>query len=606
MAGGWQGKLLTVDLTSGDIGVVTPDPDLYRLYIGGVGLAARILYDRIPLDANPLGPENVLGIFTGPMTGTRFPGCGRVATCALSPLTGGWGQSLMGGYLGVALKRAGWDGILLGGAAKTPIYLLVEDGGTQIVDASDLWGLDTYETEAVLRERHPRFEVASIGPAGENLSPMSGVAHRRGEFSGRCGMGAVLGSKKVKAVVVRGSGKVNVADRHAFDDLISRHAEILETHPQAQSHSEQGTASVAKMCMMMGDMPVRNWSGETWQEGADSLSGDAIVSQILVKREGCYACTIRCKGVVSVDEGGIQVEEGPGPEYETLGSMGTLLLHGNLAGVAKANELCNRLGLDTINTGSAIAWAMEAFERGILTTADTNGLELRWGNTETILKTIEAIGRGEEGLGSLLAMGSRKAAEKIGQGSEEYAINVKGLDLAMHHPRVFHGLALTYAFLPHGASHMEGGFNQRGSKTSVEKFVNETIETIRLSTIGNAGIFCAFTASGAPMPFVADLLESVTGESFTEDSLREYADRDYLVRYAFNLRAGRTPAANVLPERILKQMEEREPRWAADWPLAVSAYYRARSFDEKGHPTAESLRAAGLDDVVADMALWNR
>ena len=213
MAGGWQGKLLTIDLTSGDIGVVTPDPDLYRLYIGGVGLAARMLYDRIPPDANPLGPENVLGIFTGPMTGTRFPGCGRVATCALSPLTGGWGQSLMGGYLGVALKRAGWDGILLSGAAKTPIYLLVEDGGTQIVDASDLWGLDTYETEAVLRERHPRFEVASIGPAGENLCPMSGVAHRRGEFSGRCGMGAVLGSKKVKAVVVRGNSKVNVADR---------------------------------------------------------------------------------------------------------------------------------------------------------------------------------------------------------------------------------------------------------------------------------------------------------------------------------------------------------------------------------------------------------
>ena len=606
MSGGWQSKFLTVDLTRGDIGVVTPDPGCYQLYIGGIGMAARMLYDRIAPDANPLGPGNVLGIFAGPMTGIRFPGCGRVSVCALSPLTEGWGQSSMGGHFGTALKRAGWDGVLLSGAARTPSYLLIEDGEAQVVDASDLWGLDTYETEAILRERHPRFEVMCIGPAGENLCPLSGIAHRRGKLAGRCGMGAVLGSKAIKAVVVRGSGKVNIVDRHALDELLSRHAEIIETHPQAQPYSEQGTANMTKLAMMVGDMPVRNWSGDVWQEGADNLSGDAIVSQILVKREGCYACTIRCKGIVSVDEGTIHVEEGPGPEYETLGSMGTLLLHGNLAGVSKANELCNRLGLDTIGTGSTIAWAMEAFERGVLTTADTDGLELTWGNTDAILKVIEAIGHGEAGIGSLLAMGSRRAAERLGQGSEEYAMNVKGLDVPMHHPRVFHGLALAYALLPHGASHMEGGFNQRGRRTSVEKWVAETIDTIRASTIANAAIFCAFTASGAPMQFVADLLESVTGEPYTEGSLRACADRVYLLRHAFNLRAGRTPEANVLPERIVKQMEERDSRWTTDWPLAIPAYYQARGLDEQGYPTAEALRAAGLDDVVADMALWSR
>jgi len=601
-----QGKLLTVNLASGDIAKVTPSAELYRLYIGGTSLAARILYDMIPPDANPLGPENVLGIFTGPLTGTRFPGSGRVSVCALSPLTEGWGQASMGGHLGTPLKRAGWDGVLLSGAAKTPSYLLIEDGQVQIIDASDLWGLDTYETEAILRERHPRFEVACIGPAGENLCPLSGIAHRRGELAGRCGMGAVLGAKKIKAVVVRGSGRVSVADSRAFDELLARHAEIIEAHPQTQSYSKQGTASITKLVMMLGDMPVRNWSGEIWQEGADNLSGDAIVSQILVKRAGCYACPIHCKGIVSVDEGTIQVQEGPGPEYETLGSMGTLLHHDSLAGVAKANELCNRLGLDTIGTGSAIAWAMEAFERTVLTTADTDGLELVWGNTDAILETIEAIGHGKDGLGALLAMGSRRAAEKLGQGSEEYAMNVKGLDVPMHNPRGFHGLALAYACLPHGASHMGGGFNQRGPDASIEDWVNETIESMRVSTIDDAAIFCAFAASEAPRLFVADLLESATGEPHTETSLRECADRDYLLRWAFNLRAGRTPTANVLPERIAEQMKKSDPRWAADWPLAIPAYYKARGFDEKGYPTAETLRAAGLDDIVADMSFWNR
>ena len=606
MSGGWTGKILKVDLPSGKIGTATPDPEAYRLYIGGTGLAARMLYDMIPPDANPLGPENVVAILTGPLTGTRFPGCGRLSVCALSPLTGVWGQASMGGHLGTALKRAGWDGVLLTGAALTPSYLLIEDGEAQLVDASDLWGLDTYETEALLRERHPRFEVMCIGPAGENLIPLAGIAHRRGELAGRCGLGAVLGSKKLKAVVVRGSGKVGLTHRRAFDELLARHAEILETHPQAQPYSEQGTASMAKLVMMLGDMPVKNWSGEIWQEGADNLSGDAIVSQILVKREGCYACTIRCKGIVKVDTDAIQVEEGPGPEYETLGSMGTMLLHDDLAGVAKANELCNRLGLDTIGTGSAIAWAMEAFERGVLTAADTDGLELTWGNTDAILKTIEAIGHGEKGLGALLAAGSRGAAKKVGQSSGEYAMNVKGLDLAMHNPRVFNGLALCYAFLPHGASHMEGGFNQRGPRTSVEKWVDETIETMRSGALANDVIVCSFAASGAPMEFVADLLESTTGEPYTADSVRACADREYLLRYAFNLRRGQSTAANVLPKRIVRQMEENDARWETDWPLARQAYYQARGLDEQGYPTAEALRAAGLDFVVADMERWNR
>jgi aldehyde:ferredoxin oxidoreductase len=597
---GWQGKLLTVDLTSSEVGALRPDPQTYRQYIGGTGLAARLLYDRIAPDADPLGPENVLAILTGPLTGTRFPGCGRVSICALSPLTARWGQSSMGGYFGATLKRAGWDGMLLKGAAETPGYLLIEDGAAQIVAASDIWGLDTYETHALLRQRHPRFEVACIGPAGENLLPIAAVAHRPGKLAGRCGMGAIMGSKKIKAVVVRGSGKLELADGPGYDELVARAVEILKTNSQAQLYAHLGTAGLTEGVMMMGDMPVRNWSGEIWQEGAENLSGETIVADILLRRTTCHACTIRCKPEVSVDEGNLRVEKGPGPEYETLGSLGTLLRHRNLAGVARANELCNRLGLDTISAGATLAWAMEAFEHGHLTGDD--GLELTWGDTEAILKTIEAMGRGQGKLGALLALGSRQAAARVGQGSAEYAMNVKGLEIAMHHPRVFHGLAFSYACLPQGASHMEGGFNQRGLGASLQELVAETIETMRRGALGNSAIFCAFPAADAPLQFVGHLLESATSVRYSADELRACADRDYLLRYAFNLRAGHTPASNALPGRIVRQMKASDPRWEADWPRALPAYYAARGFDAQGYPTAETLQAAGLDDVVADIS----
>jgi aldehyde:ferredoxin oxidoreductase len=600
---GWQGKILSIDLTSGDASAFAPDPATYRQYIGGTALAARLLYERIPAGADPLGPENVLGLLTGPLTGTNFPGCGRVSLATLSPLTGGWGQSSMGGFFGAALKRAGWDGILLAGAAPAPVYLLVEDGEAQILDAADLWGLDTYETHALLRQRHPRFEVLCIGPAGENLAPLAAAAHRPGKMAGRCGMGAVLGSKKIKAIVARGSGKLELADSQGYDELISRANEILSADPQAQLYSKLGTAGITEGVMMMGDMPVRNWSGEIWPEGAHSLSGETIAANILVRRGTCHACTIRCKPEIKVDEGDISVE-GPGPEYEALGSLGTLLRHGRLAGVAKANELCNRLGLDAISTGATIAWAMEAVERGHLSADDCDGLALTWGDTGAILATIEAMGRGQGKLGALLARGSRQASAAVGQGSAEYAMHVKGLEVAMHHPRVFHGMAFCYACLPQGASHMEGGYNRRELATSFQDMVDETIEGIRRASLVNAAIFCSFPADKAPLQFMTHLLESATGQRYTQDELRACADRDYLLRYAFNLRAGRTPAGNVLPERIVQQMLASDPRWEADWPRALPAYYAARGLDARGYPTAKTLRAAGLDGVVDDMELW--
>jgi len=598
MAGAWQGKLLDIDLTTGRVGTLEPGRDSYRQYVGGVGLGARLLYDVIPPGAHALGPENVLGVLTGPITGTRFPGAGRLAFCALSPLTGGWGESSMGGFLGTALKRAGWDGVLLRGARPTPIYVLIDDDRVEWCDAGDLWGTDTYETEATLRRRHARAEIACIGVAGERQVPMAAILHRGGDVAGRCGMGAVMGAKKIKAIVVRGSGKTEVADPQGFGTLVKRQLDAIMSSPNAKALSQQGTAYSTQMVMEMGDMPVRNWSGEIWQEGADALSGPAIVEKILVKRTGCYACPIRCKGIVHVDEGSIQVAEGPGPEYETLGSLGTLLYHGNLAGVAKANELCNRLGLDTISTGSAIAWAIEAFQRGVLGLSDTDGINLEWGSTPAILQTIEAIALRQGSLGELLCAGSRRAAQQLGHGSEAYAMQVKGLDLPMHSPRVFHGLGLAYAVLPNGASHTLGGFTMRGSQDSLEDWLEATLASMRCAVVNSSAVFCNFTMGRPTLQDLADILASATGESFTGQELQVFADRVYLLRYVFNLRAGLRPTANVLPTRVVSQMQERDPRWAVDWPQVIPAFYQAIGLDPQGYPTEATLRAAGLEDLI--------
>jgi len=408
-----------------------------------------------------------------------------------------------------------------------------------------------------------------------------------------------MGAKKIKAMVVRGSGKTEVADPQGFGTLVKRQLDAIMSSPNAKALSQHGSAHLTQMVMGMGDMPVRNWSGEIWQEGADALSGPAIVEKILVKRTGCHACPIRCKGIVHVDEGNIQVAEGPGPEYETLGSLGTLLYHGNLAGVAKANELCNRLGLDTISTGSTIAWAIEAFQSGVLGLSETDGINLDWGSTPAILQTIETIGLRRGSLGELLCAGSGRAAQQLGHGSEAYAMQVKGLDLPMHSPRVFHGLGLAYAVLPNGASHTLGGFTTRGSEDSVEHWVEATLVSMRCAVVNSSAIFCNYTMGRPVLQNLAEILASATGESFTDQKLQAFADRVYLLRYVFNLRAGLRPTANVLPTRVVDQMQERDPRWAADWPRVIPAFYKALGFDPQGYPTETTLRAAGLEDVIA-------
>ena len=596
MDGGWTGKILSVNLTTGEQQTLRPEREVYRQFIGGTGLAARFLYDLIPSMADPLGAENVLAVFTGPVSGTHFPGVGRVVLAAQSPLTGLWGQSIMGGYLGVAIKKAGWDGFLIRGAASKPIYLLVEDGEIKLLDAGELWGLDNFKTHAILRERYPRAETACIGPAGENPVPIASVMQRPGKSGSRCGIGAVFGAKRLKAIVVLGSGRVNFADRQAFDALLERHSQILNKSLQVQAYASQGTAHMVTGVMTVGDMPVKNWSGEIWMEGAEKLSGEAIVREILVKRDGCHACTIRCKAVVQVQQEDGTFQEGPGPEYESLGALGSLVGQDELCGVARANELCNRLGLDTISTGSALAWAIEASQAGMLPASLTGGKRLEWGESGVICQLIEDIAHRRKGLGELLAAGSAKAALQLGLESQGFSINVKGLDMAMHHPRVFPGLGVAYTFLPHGASHMEGGFLQRKSGEALEKWMEKTIESMRLGTLTNQGVFCFFTLPGIPLNFLSELFKSLTGETLSPAELRQSADRDYLLRYLFNLRQGHRPDLDLLPGRIVKQMQAADPRWLEDWPRVRELFYKMKGFAADGVPTRETMEGLGIGE----------
>ena len=454
MAKGYAGRHLCVDLTDGRCSDFTIEEELLRKFIGGSALGAKLFLDGYPLDADPLFPESPLMVMTGPMVGSGFPGTSRFAVCAKSPLTGIWGESACGGTFGPELKKAGYDGIVITGRAAGPVVLSIVEGEARLSDASDLWGRDIYETTDLLKAGEPGMKVLAIGQAGENLVRFAAIGNDKGHFVGRTGLGAVMGAKRLKAICVRGSGKLEKADEARFREI--HKAAVLEIKESALAGSLHAMGSDANMDigMINGDVPVKNWSvGEDF-ELSGALSGPTLSETYLTRSHACANCPVACKRVVRVADGPFQTEEGPGPEYETCGTFGTMIMNRDLAGVIKANELCNRYGMDTISCGSAIAWSMELFEKGMLTTKDTDGIELTWGNMEAVLTLLPRIAH-REGFGGLLAEGSLAAARKIGGNAVDAVVHVKGLDLPMHDPRGFHGMGLAYMMSNRGACHLQ-------------------------------------------------------------------------------------------------------------------------------------------------------
>jgi len=615
---GYDGQILRVDLSRGAISVDAVDELFCRKYLGGAGFVSYFLLKELRQGIAPLGPENKLIFALGPVTGVPLPGSGRNCVGAKSPLTGGYAKSEVGGFWGAELKHAGYDAIIVEGKAEKPVYLWIHDGEASIRDASHLWGKNTKETEQIIRDElgDSLIRVAGIGPAGENLVRFACIMNGLKDAAGRGGTGAVMGSKNLKAIAVRGHKRPEVAEPECLKELrqwLLAHRELWA------SYAELGTAGGGggmEASVKTGNIPVRNFLDGEFPEIGE-ISANAVRDTIRIKMESCYACPIRCKKVVKVDEPYPVDPAYGGPEYETLASLGSNCGISDLKAIAKGNELCNAYSLDTISTGDVIAFAMECFENGLLTTEDTGGIELRFGSAEAMLKIIDLITKCE-GIGDLLAEGTARAAQKIGKGATEFAMQVKGYEIPMHEPRLKAALGLGYVVNPHGADHMDSihdtMYSEPGQALDRVKPLG-ILEPLPADELGprKVSLFryvqqeriirdCLVLCDFIPYDIeqVADILAAVTGWKTGTVEMLRVAERTLTMARLFNIREGLTAADDKLPNRFFqpKRNGVLSTKFYDPEQLekAKSYYYTLMGWDAKtGVPTPEKLQELGIE-----------
>ena len=619
---GYTGKILRVDLSSSSITEEELTESRARKVLGGRGLGASIVFDEVPAGADPLGPENVLVLALGPLAGTYAPGCGRLAAVAKSPLTGVFGEAYTGGLLPHELKYAGYDALAVRGRAKKPVYLSIVNGFAEIRDASELWGHEVGETEELIRSElgDRRCRIASIGVAGEKAVRFACLMNDTDRAAGRTGLGAVMGSKNLKAIAVRGTGAVRVADPEAFRlhalaniALIREHAWLSEGLP------DLGTAGLVESLDSGGILPTGNWESGTF-EGAGRISGTAIRDNMLLGRRGCMGCPVGCQRSVRVESGrfaGVRPEYG-GPEYETVAALGSLCRNDDLEAIAMANQLCNAHGMDTISAGSTIAFAMDCFEKGILTEKQA-GFPIRWGDADTIVKLVDLIAR-REGIGEILADGTRMAAEALGKGAADLAVQVKGLELGMHEPRGKQGLVLSYATAPRGADHMEGFHDTSyvADDVAPELGIVEGMEALTLEgkapAVGAAENYNSFINSIPICSFmsltvagihnaeeITGLLRAATGwDDLSFEEEMEIGERNYNICRAATVREGEVkdvPAAKLF-RPLNGGATDGEAIGEKEFEKALGEYYRFRGWAPGGIPSRARLKKLGLSEVA--------
>lgn len=614
LTGGYAGEILRIDLSKRKIHQWRADESLLRKFIGGSGLAAKILFDETGPSVDPFDPENLLIFMTGPVTATRVPLSGRYQVVSKSPLTGIYGESDSGGSWGPELKKAGFDGIVISGRASKPVYLWISDGHTELKDADHLWGMDTYETDqAVKDETDENAVVSCIGPAGEKLARIAGIINdgKHGRAAARCGLGAVMGSKRLKAIAVRGAGRIEVADPEALEDSVKELAPSIIKN--ARNMHDYGTSGGMTTIEYLGDLPIRNWLLGSWEEGAEKLSGQTMAKTILSGRYYCSGCIIGCGREVSFEDERYGRVEGAGPEYETLAMLGANCLVDDLKAVAKANELCNRYGLDTISTGAVIAFAMEAYEYGLISYEEAGEIRLTWGNVDALLSMIEKIGKREEGLGWLLGEGVKRASEKIGGVSAEFAIHVKGLELPAHDPRAYYSQGLSYATSNRGACHLQSlshifersvtlpdlGFPEVQERLSLDRKDELVTKAQNLMCMFDSLKVCKFIMFGGVKPStLVEWLNMVTGWDVTLEEFMRIGERIFNLKRLYNVREGISRKDDVLPPRIL--VHKRGKGGSADSlpPLGemLSRYYRYRGWNELGIPSKEKIKELELEE----------
>jgi aldehyde:ferredoxin oxidoreductase len=624
MPKGYNGKILHVNLTERKCWIEEPEIDFYRMYFGGSALGTYYCLKEIPKGTDPLGPENVLVFSTSIVTGAPVPFFSRVCVNAKSPITGGIGDSQGGGWFPAELKHAGFDAVVVKGKADRPVYIYIKNGEVEIRDADHLWGKDFGQMEDAIREElsEKTARVIGIGKGGENLVKYACIVNERRHSNGRTGMGAVMGSKNLKAIVAKGDKKkMDYFNGEELLKMVKKESEIIAEDPGAQGLNAEGTYGFITVQNSMGGLPTRNFK-EGYFDDCEKLSAEEL-HKMHYKNYSCYACPVKCK--IAVKGENIDPTYG-GPEYETASALGSYLENSDIQVLAKAHEMCNRYTLDTISTGASIAFAMECYENGILTADDTDGLDLRFGNSSVILPLIEKIAD-REGLGGILAEGPRKAAEIIGKGSEKYAMEVKGNPLPAHMPRQKNSFALIYAINPFGADHMsswEDGFYTN----DVDEEGRQSFRALDLNVFGEYdGIttekakmiyytnmyfsfadslcFCMFSSFFMDYEKISKYIKLITGWDTSLYEFMKVGERKNNMMKFFNFREGFTTEDDYLPERLYEEFTVGPTKGnkidREQFNQGVIDFYEMAGWDIKeSRPSDGKLKELSLDWLLAE------
>jgi aldehyde:ferredoxin oxidoreductase len=614
MARGYMGKILWVDLSRKLVREEELDESLARQFIGGYGLGARILFDAMKAGVDPLSDQAVLGFLTGPLSGTQALGGSRYTVVGKSPLTGGWGDANSGGDFGPYLKFAGYDALFFTGISEKPVYLFIGDGKAEIRDGAHLWGKDCYETEDVLHaELGKGVRVACIGPAGEKLARIAAIMNDRGRAAGRSGLGAVMGSKRLKAIAVSGKLQIPVFDEAKADGL--RKTYLSQLTGTIGWMREHGTAYVAASSAQNGDAPVKNWGGVGFHDFPDieEFAVEKITGR-RTKRYGCFKCPIACGAHMRAGNGEYAYGEGSHrPEYETLTMFGSNCLNNNVESIIKLNDLCNACGIDTISAGAALAFTIECFENGLISRSDTDGIEMTWGNHRAMVAMMEKIAA-REGFGDVLADGVKIAAERIGKGSDEYAIHIQGQELGGHDPKHDYHWGIGYAIDPTPGRHTQNAevFRPMTQLIKQDRMSDADVgeeykDATMLYHAVNCSGLCAFVYSNFPRADIfADFMRAITGWDDRLADLALTGERILNIRQAFNAREGLNQAHFDIPGRVLGHPPfNRGPHAGVsiDKDVWIKSCFTATGWDPKtGRPTRGKLEELSLSDIAED--LW--